>query len=98
MKDAELTAEERLAELFQPDVLLPTQFFDRLRRRSEHDGERRLMVAVLEDAVEVYRKKCSASTRTISVAGCGNGRPAWPADGGGSCRFALPSTSRRCAA
>src|SRR5579875_408424 len=50
MKDAELTAEERLAELFQPDVLLPTQFFDRLRRRSEHDGERRLMVAVLEDA------------------------------------------------
>jgi hypothetical protein len=63
MKDVELTAEERLAELFQPDVLLPTQFFDRIRRRSEHDGERRLMVAVLEDAVDVYRKKCTARDR-----------------------------------
>jgi len=40
--------------------LLPSQFFDRVRRRSEHDGERRLMIAVLEDAVDVYRKQAGA--------------------------------------
>jgi hypothetical protein len=60
MKDREFTAEERLAGLFQPDTLLPSQFFDRVRRRSEHDAERRLMIAVLEDAVDVYRKQVGA--------------------------------------
>src|SRR5207302_11396170 len=60
MKDREYTAEERLGGLFQPDTLLPSQFFDRVRRRVEHDGERRLMIAVLEDAVDVYRKQAAA--------------------------------------
>ena len=60
MKDREFTAEERLAGLFQPDTLLPSQFFDRVRRRTEHEGERRLMIAVLEDAVAVYRKQAGA--------------------------------------
>ena len=57
MKEREFALEERLAGLFQPDTLLPSQFFDRVRRRTEHDGERRLMIAVLEDAVDVYRKQ-----------------------------------------
>jgi hypothetical protein len=60
MKDREHAFDERVAELFQPDTLLPSQFFDRVRRRSEHDGERRLMIAVLEDAVDVYRKQAAA--------------------------------------
>ena len=60
MKDREHAVDERLAGLFQPDTLLPSQFFDRVRRRSEHDGERRLMIAVLEDAVDVYRKQAGA--------------------------------------
>jgi hypothetical protein len=60
MKDREFTADERLAELFQPDTLLPSQFFDRVRRRTEHHGERRLMIAVLEDAVDVYRKQAGS--------------------------------------
>jgi hypothetical protein len=57
MKDREHAVDERFAGLFQPDTLLPSQFFDRVRRRSEHEGERRLMIAVLEDAVDVYRKQ-----------------------------------------
>src|SRR5438067_430333 len=57
MKDRDYSADDRLAGLFQPDTLLPSQFFDRVRRRSEHDGERRLMIAVLEDAIDVYRKQ-----------------------------------------
>jgi len=60
MKEREFAADERLAGLFQPDTLLPSQFFDRVRRRSEHDGERRLMIAVLEDAVDVFRKQAGA--------------------------------------
>src|SRR5713101_2760189 len=59
MKEREYT-EERLGPLFTPDTLLPSQFFDRVRRRVEHDGERRLMIAVLEDAVDVYRKQATA--------------------------------------
>src|SRR5919201_851563 len=61
MKDREYAADDRLAGLFQPDTLLPSQFFDRVRRRSEHDGERRLKIAVLEDAVDVYRKQAGAT-------------------------------------
>jgi hypothetical protein len=60
MKDREVGIEERVSELFQPDTLLPSQYFDRIRRRSQHDGERRLMIAILEDAVAVYRKQAGA--------------------------------------
>src|SRR5213593_3249827 len=60
MKDRDYAVDERLGGLFQPDTLLPSQFFDRMRRRIEHDGERRLMIAVLEDAVDVYRKQAGA--------------------------------------
>jgi len=60
MKERELGLEDRLAGLFQPDTLLPSQYFARVRRRNEFDGERRLMIAVLEDAVDVYRKQAGA--------------------------------------
>ena len=48
MKDRDVTAEDRLTVLFQPDTLLPVQYFDRLRRRTEYNGERRLLIAVLD--------------------------------------------------
>ncbi len=63
MKSRDITAEDRVQELFQPDTLLPSQYFDRIRRRSSSDGERRLMVAILEDAVDVYRKQAGARDR-----------------------------------
>jgi hypothetical protein len=43
-----------------PDTLLPSQYFDRIRRRVGGEGERRLMVAVLEDAVNVYLRHAGA--------------------------------------
>ena len=58
-RDVATGAEERVAELFVPDTMLPSQYFDRARR-TEYDGERRLMIAVLEDAVDVYRKLAGA--------------------------------------
>ena len=60
MKEREYGVEERLAGLVQPDTLLPSQYFDRVRRRGQYDGERRLMIAILEDAVDVYLKQAAA--------------------------------------
>lgn len=45
-----------LPRLVEPEILLPAQFFDRFRGRSILEGERRLMLAVLEDAVMCYQK------------------------------------------
>lgn len=41
---------------FAPDTLLPEQFFGQLRHRAQMDGERRLMLAVLEDGIHCFRK------------------------------------------
>jgi hypothetical protein len=40
----------------QPDLVLPVQFNDLTRRRRSADGELRLALAVLEDAVRTYVK------------------------------------------
>lgn len=42
--------------LFQPDSLLPAQFFASLKQRSQACGERRLMAAILEDAIDCFQK------------------------------------------
>ncbi|MBI4516341.1 MAG: hypothetical protein HY699_11065 [Deltaproteobacteria bacterium] len=47
---------ERDSRLFQPDVLLPAQFFSTLRRKAPQEPERRLVVAILEDAVDCFHK------------------------------------------
>jgi hypothetical protein len=51
-----ISAQDRLASLFEPDVLLPAQFFSAFRRIGGLDRERLLMLAVLEDAVDCYQK------------------------------------------
>ena len=43
--------------MFQPDTLLPSQFFTTLRHRGYVEGEKRLVAAVLADAVECYMKQ-----------------------------------------
>lgn len=53
--------DERVHHLFVPDTLLPSQYFDRVARRADHGGEFRLMFAILEDAVDVYRKLAGAT-------------------------------------
>jgi len=58
MKEQNQAIDERYPGLFQPDLLLPSQFHERFRRQRQLVGERRLMLAVLEDAVEMYRKHC----------------------------------------
>lgn len=55
------STQDRLTGFLQPDVVLPTQFFQSLRSKSQFNGERRLMVAVLEDAVNCFMKQLHAS-------------------------------------
>jgi hypothetical protein len=53
---AGLAANQDAALLFEPDVLAPHQFHDILRSGHTPDPERRLMVAILEDAVSCLSK------------------------------------------
>ncbi len=50
-----------LPRLVEPEILLPSQFFDRFRGQSMLEAERRLMVAVLEDAVSCFQKYAGAT-------------------------------------
>lgn len=48
--------EERVTSLFQPDTLLPDQFLDTFRRKLHLQPEKKLMLAILEDAVACFQK------------------------------------------
>ena len=55
-----LSMEERVTSLFQPDTLLPEQFLDTFRRKLHLEPEKKLMLAVLEDAIACYQKYVTA--------------------------------------
>ncbi len=50
------TLDEKLPGLFEPDTLLPIQYFEAMRRKHLLEGEKRLILSVLEDAVECFMK------------------------------------------
>jgi hypothetical protein len=54
--EAGMTMEERLTSLFQPDTLLPDQYLDTFRRKLHLEPEKKLMLAILEDAVACFQK------------------------------------------
>jgi len=58
---AETTPQDERFGGLAPDTVLPDQFFGALRQRAQLDGERRLMMAVLEDAVNVFMKQVFAT-------------------------------------
>lgn len=47
----------------EPETILPSQFFDRFRIDASLQPEKRLMLAVLEDAVGTFQKYVTSSTR-----------------------------------
>lgn len=49
-----------MASLFQPDSLLPVQYFDNFRTKVQTEPEKRLMLAVLEDALTCFQKHFSS--------------------------------------
>lgn len=50
-----LTPDERIGALFQPDSLLSTHYFETLRRKTILEPEKRLMLAILEDAINCFQ-------------------------------------------
>ena len=56
--------DERVSTLFVPDTMVPSQYFDRLRDGWHNmSGERRLMLAILEDGIHTFLKFAGASGR-----------------------------------
>ena len=54
--EAGLSVEEKVASLFQPDTLLPAQYLETFRRKAHWEPEKRLMLAMLEDAIACFQK------------------------------------------
>lgn len=54
---------DTFAHLLQPDTMLPSQYFATLKRKGNHEPERRLAIAVLQDAVDCYQKHLRARDR-----------------------------------
>jgi hypothetical protein len=50
-----LTMDERIGSLFQSDSLLVAQYFETLRRKTLFEPEKRLMLAILEDAINYFQ-------------------------------------------
>lgn len=51
-----LSMEEKVTSLFQPDILLPDQYLETFRRKFHLEPEKKLMLAVLEDAIACFQK------------------------------------------
>jgi hypothetical protein len=49
------TMDERIGSLFQPDSLLVAQYSETLRRKTLFEPEKRLMLAILEDAINCFQ-------------------------------------------
>lgn len=56
MRSASVSATVDTTRLFEPDTLIPDQFYATLKRSQINDPERRLMAAILEDAVSCLSK------------------------------------------
>jgi hypothetical protein len=55
--------EDRMPAVFQPEVLLPIQYYEAMRRKHLLEGEKLLMFAVLEDAVDTFMKYVDSTKR-----------------------------------
>ena len=58
-----LMPDEKIASLFQPDTLLSDQYFENFRRKTLWQPEKRLMLAVLQDAIHCYQDNLFARNR-----------------------------------
>jgi hypothetical protein len=54
-EQSDLTTDERFGSCVQPQSLSSAQYFDILRRRISLEPEKRLMLAILEDAVQCFQ-------------------------------------------
>ena len=54
--------EERTQTPLEPDTLVPAQYFDRIGADLAYQPEKRLMLAVLEEAIATFQRHVSSST------------------------------------
>ena len=55
--------EEQTAATLEADLIVPSQFFDRIKAEHSSQPEKRLMLAVMEDAVATFQKSVAGATR-----------------------------------
>lgn len=60
---ATMQREDTDGSLFQPDILIASEFFEVFRAKQFHDPEARLMAAVLEEAIHCFFKYVSSQSR-----------------------------------
>ena len=53
-------SDERLLDVFDPDIILPAQHFAAIQRKRFPSGEHRLLVALIQDAIECVQKHIHA--------------------------------------
>jgi len=63
MLDPVAITEDFPSPIFESDVILPSQFFERLRSDPSSQPEKRLMLAVMEDALATFQKCLPGQTR-----------------------------------
>ena len=60
----DIRAEEALAALFQPDTVAPAEYFTIYERKPGLEAEKKLMLAVLEDAIGCFQNfVCATDNR-----------------------------------
>lgn len=64
MDQASVVWEEKVASLFQPDILVSAEYFETVRAKACFDPEKRLMLAILEDAVQCFQDNVLARNGT----------------------------------
>ena len=55
--------QDSFASQVEPDILLPVQYYELTRRRNVLESERKLMFAVLAEAIDCYLKNMNAKSR-----------------------------------
>ena len=56
-------SDEKALAVFQPDILIPTQYLATFQRRFHLEPERLLMLAVLQDAIFCFQEHLTATCR-----------------------------------
>jgi len=58
-----LLVEESSSSMIEADLIVPSQFFDRIKSERSSQPEKRLMLAVMEDAISTFQKSVYGATR-----------------------------------
>jgi hypothetical protein len=61
LEQSSINIDEKLTSLFEPDTLAAAQYFDNLRRKAVLEPEKRLLLAILEDAINSYQDNVTAT-------------------------------------